>query len=151
MGLRGVFGIGMMILGGIFALGLLAQFASITYTIATGVERQGVVTSLATRPAAAGRRTSHAPVVRFVDELGETHHVEGVLGVGRGLSSPRPTHNVGDRVTVRYPAGRPEEAVITGFKQHWSFFFMTLLPAMFVWIGFRNWRADKREQEELGW
>ena len=151
MGLRGVFGLGMMILGGLFAAGLLAQFASISYTIATGVERPGVVTSLETRAGSGARKNSHAPVVRFVDEFGKEHTIEGVLGVAKGLSTPRPTHEVGERVTVRYPAGRPEEAVITGLKQHWSFLFMSLLPALLVWIGLRNWRADKREREELGW
>ena len=151
MGPRGVFGMAFMIGGGIFAVLLLWQFVSISHTVATGIERPGQVTGIELNSPVRGKRPSHRPVVRFVDLDGDEHFVAGRLSIGRGLNRVRSTHEIGEEVTVRYPPGRPGDAVITGFAQHWSFLLMSLFPMLLVWIGLRQFRKDRREQEELGW
>lgn len=65
------------------------------------------------------------PVVEFVDRDGSLHQVVGLVGAKHWLS-----HDIGERVTVRYRPGQPENARIDGCVQSWS------TPALFLWGGF---------------
>lgn len=101
--------------GGVFgAIGVLFLVLGIASLVSSwrlldlGVRSQGVVTGFVSS------RTPQ-PKVRFVDETGRT-----IEFVSRAGSNP-PAYDVGERVEVLYPQGKPERAVIHGFFSLWGF------------------------------
>lgn len=147
--LKEIFGGFWMLVGGIITVLALWTFGSVSYTVLTGIEASGKVVSI--ERASGHRRSSYRPRARFEDEAGETRYVSGQLSLAKRMGRPRATHKVGDRVTIYYPAGRPEEAVLGGLMQHWSFLFMAMFSGAFVLAGFFILRSGRRERKELGW
>jgi hypothetical protein len=107
------------IFGGVFSsvgAGLLvAALVAIHSTLAfreDAIETPGSVVAI----------ESGKPVVEFVDREGRSQRVVG------SVSSKPPAYEVGERVTVRHPPGRPGEARIDGWLETW--FLATLLGGM---------------------
>jgi hypothetical protein len=99
--------------------------------------------------------TTYAPVFRF--NLPGTRYATVVSHV----SSSSPAFNVGEWVTVRYPAGHPEQAVIDSFGQLWlmdwasggfgALFFGTgLLTLLSGWKRNRRDLASPNPDSEVG-
>ena len=86
------------------------------------------------------------PLVEFVDREGAPHRVTG------SVSSNPPAYDVGERVTVRHPPGRPAEARIDGWLESW--FLPTLfggLGAVFASIGAGFWISALRRKRLHAW
>lgn len=98
-----IFGLG----GGLFLLiGILMLFSR-RELLAEGVRAEGEVIRLV------GSDTM-APVVRFNAEDGRTVEFES------SASSNPPAFEVGERIEVLYPSGKPGRAVINGFFSMWG-------------------------------
>lgn len=103
-----VFGAIFGLIGALFlALGIVSAVSS-QRLLANGTHVEGDVIRLV------GSDT-YAPVVRFTAADGRTVEFKG-----RGSSSP-PAYDIGERVKVVYPTGRPGDAVIHGFFSLWGF------------------------------
>ncbi len=104
----------MGVFGGIGAI-LLAIAAYVTVDAwrwkAHAARAEGVVTDLVWTRSDKGSSTA-APLVQFTAE-GKTVEIKG------GLSSSPPSYARGDRVTVLYTPGRPEDGEIEGFFQQY--------------------------------
>jgi hypothetical protein len=88
--------------------------------------------------------TSYAPVFRF--DVPGTHFA---TVVSHTSSSP-PAFKVGEWVTVRYPAGHPERAVIDSFGQLWLMdLAVGSFGAVFFAVGLltlvSGWRRSRRD------
>lgn len=150
MGPKGILGAAFAILSGVMTMLLLWEFADISRIVWQGVDAEGVVVEQRLRAGGASR-TANAPVVAFTDLEGREHRVEARLGTYRGINPNRTTHATGQRVTVTYLPGRPQEAVIRGFAQHWVFLMWACISALFTAIGLWFVRRDRREMRDLGW
>jgi hypothetical protein len=89
-------------------------------------------------------RTTYAPVFRF--DVPGTHFATVVSHV----SSGSPAFKVGESVTVHYPPGHPEEAVIDSFGQLWLMdCAVGGFGALFFGIGMltlvSGWRRKRRD------
>jgi hypothetical protein len=108
----------------------------------TSLTVQGRITSF--RKMHHARHNSYAPVFRF--ELPGTRFA---TVVSRTSSSP-PEFKVGDGVTVHYPAGHPEQAVIDSFGQLWLMdWVFGGFGALFFAVGLltlvSGWRRNRRD------
>ena len=147
--LKEIFGGFWMLAAGVMTAMTLWAFLSTSYIAATGVTTQGEVIGL--ERAYGSRYSSYRPKVRFTDSAGREHFVSGKLSLRNRKSNPRATHDVGDIVTVHYPEDRPQDAVLGGFMQHWSFLGFSLFSGAFVVAGFFIFRSGRRERLEMGW
>ncbi len=89
-------------------------------------------------------RTTYAPVFRF--NVPGTHFATVVSHT----SSNPPAFKVGEWVTVRYPAGHPEKAVIDSFGQLWLMDWVCgCFGAVFFGFGLltliSGWRGNRRD------
>lgn len=110
----------LLLLAGIFGLigvGLLAgagfAYRSAVAFAAEAVRTQGTVVDLEADRSDSSGSTLYRPVFEFSDRDGRSVRVSG-----KTASSP-PSHRRGDRVTVLYPPGAPEEARLDSWSERW--------------------------------
>jgi hypothetical protein len=119
------------IFGGAGALFLVIALVLILNTrafLATAERAPGVVIENVRHSGSKG--STFAPRVRFTAAGGRE-----VVFVG-GVSSSPPSHDVGERVTVVYPPGKPEDARIESFFQlYFAPFILGLLGSIFGAVG----------------
>jgi Protein of unknown function (DUF3592) len=110
----------------------------------TAVTVQGKIAGFKPVRTRRGGHTTYAPVFRF--DVPGTHFATVVSHV----SSGSPAFRVGEPVTVHYPPGHPEEAVIDSFGQLWLMdCAVGGFGALFFGIGMltlvSGWRRNRRD------
>lgn len=102
-----------LIVGLVFFVGALISAYRTHAFLRTCVTAQGRIAGF--KPVHSSRRnsTTYAPVFRF--DVPGTHFATVVSHT----SSNPPAFTVGEAVTVRYPTGHPEQALIDSFGQLW--------------------------------
>jgi uncharacterized protein DUF3592 len=132
----------------VVGLGLLAgAFISAYRTqsfLRTCVTVQGRIAGFKPVHSVRNNRTTYAPVFRF--NVPGTHFATVVSHT----SSNPPAFKVGEWVTVRYPAGHPERAVIDSFGQLWLMdWALGSFGALFFAVGLltliSGWRRNRRD------
>jgi hypothetical protein len=102
-----------LVVGSVSLVGALVSAHRTQLFLNTCVTTQGRVVGLKPVHSAQNGSTTYAPVFRF--NVPGTHFAT----IASSSSSSPPAFKVGEWVTVRYPAGHPEAAVIDSFEQLW--------------------------------
>jgi hypothetical protein len=114
-----------------------------------GEQAAGVVTGTVSRSDPNGSST--APRVRFVDQQGREHFVEGALFLRTSMDGDaRSSHAEAETVRVFYPKGRPDRAIITDGKTIIWQLLLTLFLVLPVGIGVWLIRSDPDGWDD-GW
>lgn len=145
-------GLMFVIIGGFSALYFAYGLGSIAWLSIAGETGTGVVSGYRHIPAAGRGGSSSRAQVTFRDTQGAEHVVEMRFSFSNRMSGQRrETHEVGERVRVLYPKGKPYEAIISdGTTIGWHLF-LALFSSIFLTLGIWLIRADRKEQKELGW
>lgn len=153
IGLKGFIGAFFLLGSSVFLFGMGGNLTQIVYLRMTGVEAVGEVVELRRHLRRIRRRARYAPVARFRDDSGNAHEVQGRIRLGkRVFGDPRrATHDIGERVRVSYPSGRPEDARFTDNKTLFIYIGGTLFVLPFFALGVWLIRLDRRELKSDGW
>lgn len=147
LGLKGLVGGLFAIIGALFLVLSLSSLAQGLWLSAKGERAEGVIIGWESCG-----RYSHCPVALFTDASGIERQAVNPEGIKRSsLGLAKIAWGKGDKVTLAYPAGRPEKAEFVSIGRLLLLAFIALFASAFVTIGIWVIRRERHEMREDGW